>query len=177
AGTTDPNNGNNSGSDTDTVTRSADLSATKDDGVASVVAGTSTTYIITVKNSGPSDVTGATVADVLPAGLTFISGSAGVSYDSGTNTVHYTTGTLLGNGGTESCTVTVGVAANFAGSTLSNSATVTPPAGTTDPTPGNNTGSDSDAVTRSSDLSLTKSNGATSVVAGTQTTYTLTITN
>src|SRR5204862_674245 len=108
AGTTDPNNGNNSGSDTDTVTRSSDLSATKSDGVASVVAGTSTTYTITVKNNGPSDVTGATVSDVLPAGLTFISGSAGVSYNSGTNTVGRTDERRVGEGGSAGSARTMG---------------------------------------------------------------------
>src|SRR5213078_3008585 len=120
AGTTDNVPGNNTGSDTDDVTRVADLAATKSDGVGSVVAGTSTTYTVTVTNGGPSDVTGATVSDPLPTGLTFISGSAGVSYDSGTRTVSYTTGTLSHSGGTESFTVTVGVAANFVGSTLTN---------------------------------------------------------
>ena len=45
---------NNSATDTDTVTGSADLAITKTDGVASVIAGTSTTYTITVTNNGPS---------------------------------------------------------------------------------------------------------------------------
>src|SRR6185436_19792456 len=97
------------------------------------------------------------------------SGSAGVSFDSGTNTVTYTTGTLAASGA-ESFTVTVGVAADFVGSSLTNSAT----AGVTDPDSSNNTGTDTDTVTRSADLSVTKSDGANSVVAGTQTTYTIT---
>src|SRR6185503_6479701 len=56
SGTTDPTSGNNSASDTDTVTPVADLTITKTDGVTSVTAGTSTTYTITVTNNGPSTV-------------------------------------------------------------------------------------------------------------------------
>ena len=39
------------------VTGPADVSVTKTDGVTSVVPGTSTTYTITVSNSGPSTAT------------------------------------------------------------------------------------------------------------------------
>src|SRR5205823_2419108 len=158
----DPTPGNNTGTDTDTITRSADLAATKDDGVASVVAGTNTTYTVTVKNNGPSSVTGATVSDPLPAGLTFISGSAGVSYNAGTNTVSYTTGTLAPLTGTESFTVTVGVAANFAASTLTNTPSLHDALPISDPTPGNNTGTDTDTITRSADLAATKDDGVAS---------------
>src|SRR5207253_2627967 len=62
----DTNTGNNSASDTDTLTPQNDLSVTKTDGVTSVVEGSSDTYTIVVRNSGPSDVIGATVADLLP---------------------------------------------------------------------------------------------------------------
>src|SRR5262249_38008990 len=60
----------NSATDTDTLTPRADLAITKTDGVTSVVPGTPTTYILVVSNNGPSDVTGATVSDLLPAGVT-----------------------------------------------------------------------------------------------------------
>src|SRR5262249_20220464 len=67
-GVTDPNPGNNNDSDTDTLTPQADLAITKTDGVASVAPGTSTTYTLVVSNLGPSAVSGASVADLLPAG-------------------------------------------------------------------------------------------------------------
>ena len=51
-------------------TPQADLAITKTDGVTSLPAGGSVTYTITVSNAGPSDVTGATVADTFPASLT-----------------------------------------------------------------------------------------------------------
>ena len=64
----DPVPGNDSATDTDTVTTSADLAITKTDGVASVVAGTSTTYAITVTNNGPSTVpAGVVISDPIPA--------------------------------------------------------------------------------------------------------------
>ncbi len=50
---------------------SADLAITKTDGVASVIAGTSTTYTITVTNNGPSTVpAGVVISDPIPAGTT-----------------------------------------------------------------------------------------------------------
>src|SRR5207247_1040767 len=55
--TTESNTNNNSASDTDQVVASADLTATKDDGVTTVTAGDGVvhTYTITVHNVGFSD--------------------------------------------------------------------------------------------------------------------------
>jgi uncharacterized repeat protein (TIGR01451 family) len=47
----------------------ADLSITKTDGTTSVVPGTFDTYTIVVSNDGPDTVTGASVSDLLPAGV------------------------------------------------------------------------------------------------------------
>ena len=52
----------------------------------------------------------------------------------------------------------------------------TPPAGTTDPTPGNNTASDTDTVL-GADLSITKSDGVTAVTSGGTTVYTVVVSN
>ena len=137
--------------------------------------GTNVTYTITVTNNGPSTVTGAVVSDVLPPGVIFFSATNGATYDAGTNTVHYTTGTLA-SGGTRSfdLTVTIDPAAT---STLSNTATVAPPAGVTDPTPGNDSATDADTLTPQADLSIAKNDGATTAVPGTNTTYTITMSN
>ena len=62
----DPNPGDESATDTDTPAASADLTVTKDDGVATYTPGGSVTYTIVVGNAGPSDVTGATVTDTFP---------------------------------------------------------------------------------------------------------------
>ena len=49
----------------------ADLSITKSDSPDPVVAGSNLTYTLAVTNNGPSDATGVTVTDTLPAGVTF----------------------------------------------------------------------------------------------------------
>ena len=66
AGVTDPDPGDNTATDTDTIEPMADLSITKTDGVTTVVAGTTTTYTIIVTNSGPSAVTAAIVDRHVP---------------------------------------------------------------------------------------------------------------
>src|SRR5438046_209537 len=48
----------------------ADLAVTKTDGVTVATAGGRVTYTITASNAGPSDASGVTVADALPAVLT-----------------------------------------------------------------------------------------------------------
>ncbi len=171
----DPDQTNDTASDTDTVSSIADLSITKTDGVTSVIAGTNTTYTVTITNDGPSSVTGATVVDPLPAGVTFVSATGGATYDAGTNTIHYTTGTI-GAGGTETFTITVAVGPDATG-TIANTATVSPPAGTTDPAPDNNTATDTDDITSSADLAVTKSDGSSTYTPGTPVTYTITVTN
>jgi uncharacterized repeat protein (TIGR01451 family) len=69
------------------------LSLTKTVNTASPVVGGNVTFTITVSNAaGFSQATGVTVKDVLPAGLTFVSSSAGPAYVSSTGI--WTVGTL-----------------------------------------------------------------------------------
>src|SRR5439155_978278 len=122
---TDTNPGNNPSTDTDQLTPETDLSITKDDGTTTAVPGTNDTYTVTVTNSGPSTVTGATVSDVLPAGATFVSATNGATYDAGTNTVSFTTGTLASGDMTISLHAALPIS-SLTG-TLSNTATVAAP--------------------------------------------------
>src|SRR5581483_3061113 len=111
AGVTDPTPGNNSATDTDTLTGSADLSITKTDGVTSATPGGSVTYTITASNAGPSNATGATVADIFPAALTCtwtcVGAGGGTCTASGSGNLNDTVN--LPNGGsvtyTASCTI------------------------------------------------------------------------
>lgn len=64
-------------SDTDTVQVVTGLQIQKTDGVTSVVAGSTTTYSISVANGGPSSVVGALLKDVPGSGLTLQSVSCG----------------------------------------------------------------------------------------------------
>jgi len=150
---------------------SADLSITKTDNKTSYVPGTNDTYTVTVHNAGPSDVTGATVADVLPAGTTFVSATNGATYDAGTNRVAFTTGTV---GADASFDLTLAIPPTFTGS-LSNTATVSPPAGVTDTNNGNNSATDTD--TPQADLSITKTDNSATETPGGTTTYTIVATN
>lgn len=60
---------------------------------------------------------------------------------------------------------------------LTNTATVSPPGGVIDPVPSNNSATDSDLLTPQADLQITKTDGKTSVLAGSSDTYTIVVTN
>ena len=171
----DTNTANNSATVTDNLTPQADLSMVKTNGTTTAVPGSNITYDITVTNNGPSTVTGATVSDVLPTGTTFVSATNGATYNGGTNTVNFTTGTLASNG-TTSFQLTLAISSTLTG-TLSNTATVTPPAGVTDPIPGNNSSTATDPLMPQADLQITKTDGNTTAVPGTSDTYTIVVTN
>jgi len=126
----------------------ADLSITKSDGVTAVKPGDKVTYTIAVSNAGPDTATGATVTDTLPAALTgaawTCTAAAGASCAaSGTGNVNDTVTLPAGASVTYTLTATV---SSTATGTLANTATVTPPAGTVDPNPSNNSASDSNTV-------------------------------
>ncbi len=177
-GITDPTPGNNSATDTDTIVQQADLAITKTDGVTAVTPGGSATYTITATNAGPSNVSGATVADTFPAPLTCnwtcVGAGGGTCTASGAGNINDSVN--LPSGGsvtyTASCTVSAG-----ATGTIANTATVAAPGGVTDPTPGNNSATDTDTVTISADVSITKTDGVTTVAAGGTTTYTIVASN
>ncbi len=148
-----------------------DLAIEKDDGVNSVVAGDNLTYTLTVSNNGPTGLTGVTVSDILPAGLTFVSSVSGCTESNGTVTCPI--GALAGDGGA----MLSFVAAVDPGQTsdISNPAAVM--GNEADPDPGNNTSNHVTPVISEADLEITKDDGVTSIVPGNNLTYTLTVTN
>src|SRR4029077_6430253 len=172
AGVTDPTPGNNSATDSDTVNLVADLSITKTDGVTSVNAGGTATYTIVVSNAGPSGADGAIFTDPAVANLSVTSVTCGSpSGSAACPTVPNTTVALmqgagiviptLPSGGSVTFTVNATVAGGATG-TIANTANVAAPAGVTDPTPGNNSATDTDTVNLVADLSITKTDGASS---------------
>jgi uncharacterized repeat protein (TIGR01451 family) len=175
---TDPVPANNSATDTDTLTPSTDLGITKTDGVTNVSAGGSTTYTITASNAGPSNATGATVTDTFPAALTCnwtcTGAGGGTCTASGSGNINGTVNLPVGGSVTYSAVCSISGSAT---GSLINTATVAAPAGATDPTPGNNSATDTDTVIPSADLSVTKTDGVTTVTAGGTTTYTITAAN
>lgn len=183
-GITDPNPSNNTATNTNYASGTlADVQITNTDGVTTVVAGGVTTYTVVVTNAGPSAVTGALVTDVAPAGLTFGTytcvASAGSSCPaSGSGNLAVSIDLLVGGTATFTIPATVSYTA---ASPLTTTATVALPAGMTDPTPGNNIATDVDTITPPAspvaDLSVTKTDGVTSVSAGASTVYTIVATN
>lgn len=176
--TNDPNTANNSSSTTATVTQSSDLSVTKS-GPPSAVAGSNVTYTVTVANAGPSDAPNATLTDALPPNTTF------VSETQTSGPLFNCTNPAAGANGTVSCTIAsmpAGSSAAFtivaranpgASGSVTNTATV---ATTNDPNNANNSSSTTATLTQSADVGVTKT-GPSTVVAGSNITYTVTVTN
>src|SRR5207344_1632789 len=81
----------------------------------------------------------------------------------------------LASGQTYQLLVTATVTASSGN--VSNTATIAVPGGTTDPTPGNNSATDTDMVNPVADLSITKTDSTGSVNAGASTIYTVTVSN
>jgi uncharacterized repeat protein (TIGR01451 family) len=131
-----------------TITPQADLGVTKTDGVTSVQPGQPVTYAIIVANAGPSPVVGATVADAPPPILTSVtwtcSASPGSSCPaSGAGAINHAVDVAVG--GTLSYSMTATLAPNATG-TLVNTATVTAPGATPDPSMLNNSATDTDTI-------------------------------
>lgn len=123
----------------------ADLAITKVRNGA-LVPGTNATYTLTVSNNGPGTLSGSLqVVDTLPTGLSYLAHS-GTGWSCGASGQIVTcgwSGTLVSGNAVPALTMTVRVDAAASG-TLVNTATVT---GTVnDPTPGNNTASDSATI-------------------------------
>ncbi len=160
AGVTDPTPANNSATDTDTLTPTADLSITKTDGLTVANPGESTTYTITVSNVGPSTAVNATVTDTFPAALTGVTwtcaGTGGATCTAaGAGDIADTVTLPPGSSLTYIINATIDAAAT---GTLANTATVTAPGGVTDPDTGNNSATDTtslDAPPVITDLTVT----------------------
>ncbi len=144
-------------SDDVTVTPAADLVVTKTDGISSIQGLALTTYTITLKNNGPSAVTGAAFKDPLASNMVKTSVSCTSSSGCPVATsvtmaaLEGGTGILidLTNGQTLSFSVTVALTTATVGTNVTNTATISPPAGTTDPSAAagsENTISDTDTV-------------------------------
>ena len=138
---TDPNSVNDSATATTAVQQpSANLAITKIDAPDPVTAGSTLTYTIAVRNSGPNAAQTVVMRDAIPAGTTFVSFSASPGWTiatpsvGGTGEVTATKATVAANE-TASFTLVVSVAAATTG-TISNSSGVT--SDTADPNSTNN---------------------------------------
>lgn len=157
----------------------ADLSITKTDFVTIYTPGSNGhTYIVEATNNGPSAVTGATVSDVFPSQVT--SATWTVTYPGGGSGPANGSGNInalvnLPNGAKARFVVNVHISPSATGNMI-NTAAVEAPSGVTDPNPSNNSATDIDAP-RTADMTVTKTDGATTYTPGGTTTYTVVFTN
>ncbi|MGD0833546.1 MAG: hypothetical protein ABSA40_03855 [Candidatus Dormibacteria bacterium] len=173
--TPDPNQDDNSASDSTGVTTSADLWVTKVH-QATFTAGSDGIYLLTVGDNGPSDAAGpVTVSDTLPSAETYVSGmGADWSCSAALQVVTCTDADGLVSGASApAITLEVGIASGASG-TVSNTATVSSP--TADPDSENNSATDVAPLSLSSDLSITKTHGG-DFTAGLDGTYTIGVHN
>ncbi|MCE9524915.1 MAG: DUF11 domain-containing protein [Planctomycetales bacterium] len=158
---------------------SADLSLTKQVNNATPNANQNVVFTLTLTNAGPQSATNVTVADQLPAGLTFVSStpSGSTTYNSGTGV--WTVGTLAsGASATLQITanvVTPGVKTNTAQVSASDQFDI-------DSTPNNSVGTEDDQASavvtpNATDLSVTKTVNSSSPQFGANVTYTINVTN
>ncbi len=177
-GVTDPIPGNNSATDTDTLTPQANLAITKTDGVVGAVPGSTVIYTIVANNAGPSNAPGSTVVDTFAATLTAtwtcVGAGGGTCPASGAGNINSTVNLPVGASVTYTVNATISPSAT---GNLSNTATVSEPAGVTDPVPGNNSATDIDTLGPQADLTITKTDGVTTAAPGTNVTYTIVASN
>lgn len=143
----------NTATDVDTLTPTADLSVSKSNGRSEIVETHDTTYTIVVANAGPSEVVDAHVTDPFPAeldqcGWTCVPGAGADCRASGGGNIDDTPDLPVGTWVVYTATCTVAASLG----TCDNTATVTPPAGATDPDPSDNSAIDSDHVTALADF-------------------------
>lgn len=173
---TDPelNGANNVDTEITAVIPITDLVITTADSTDPVIAGNSVTYTLTVHNNGETAAPGVVVTDLLPAGVTYLSGSSSqgiVSQSNGTVTVNLGT---LAVGATATITLNVSLPTT-ANTALTNSASVS--SAIADSNNANNTDTEMTTVIPLTDLVVTNIETTDPVIAGNTLTYNLTVTN
>jgi uncharacterized repeat protein (TIGR01451 family) len=159
----------------------ADLAVTKD-GPAQASAGSNITYTIHVINSGPDAAVAAQLFDALPANTTFVSFASAAGWGCSTPPVGSTGSVTCSNKvfsapGDDTFTLVVNINPGASpGTFITNVATVS--TATEDPNEENNTASAVTLIpTTHSDLGVTKTADADQVVANSNVTYTIQVSN
>ncbi|MCQ4163558.1 DUF11 domain-containing protein [Tahibacter harae] len=169
--------------DSDALAALSGLSLTKDDGAASYVPGGTATYLVVVRNAGPSNANALTLADPLPAGVTLTAtptciavGSAAcgaITGGAGGTSFGVSGASLAAGPGNElRYSVPVAFAPDLLADPLANAVTVSDP---TDPTPA--TATDSNVRAAQVALGVSKTDGSLSYTPGGGATYTVVVSN
>jgi uncharacterized repeat protein (TIGR01451 family) len=169
-----------------TVGQAADLSVV-DVGPSTVTAGGTAAYMITVTNNGPSDIDSVTLTDTLSSGLILMSADADPNNTDSFNktiagnTATFTlpTGSIIKAGTSDVFKVVVKIPSTFAASSyITNTAAITSSSTTVpDPNLFNNTATAQSTVTTSADVQIVSVSGPSTITAGTDVAYTVTIVN
>jgi len=179
--TADPNSGNNSATSQIAVGTSADLSISNSDAPDPVQAGNNITYTQIVTNPGPSNASNVTVTETTPANTNFRSlatpgGWACATPGVGaTGTITCTIASLAP--GTTTFTPVLQVNAGTAAGTIITDSIVV--SSTTDSNPANNTATTTTVVATATqaDLAMANSPSAPNAPAGSNVTFSQTVTN
>lgn len=159
---------------------SSDLSITKDDGVVSAIPGGTVTYVIVATNNGIDAANPVSVVDTFPAACTSVSYTSVAAGGATGNTAGPAAGNIndvalnMPSGSSVTYTATCTIASSATGS-LVNTATIS--SSNPDPNTNNNTATDTDTLTPQANLSVTKTDGLTTAVAGQATSYTIVVSN
>ncbi|WP_331714960.1 hypothetical protein, partial [Auraticoccus cholistanensis] len=175
SGTTDPDEVDNSSTVAGPVATSADLSLVKTVDPGTLSPGEPATFTLTVDNAGPSVARDVTVTDPVDPALdvTSVTGAECTTSDAGVVTCDL--GDVAPDAPPVVITVVVDVPADYSTDTFSNSATVT--SVTTDPEPGDNTGTVSGPAAPLADLSVTNTPVSGAAVPGTRATWEVVVSN
>jgi uncharacterized repeat protein (TIGR01451 family) len=143
---------------------------------ASVAAGDVFSYVLTVRNAGPSSAVNVQVEDTLPAGVDLVDGGECALVASQRVLCPATVLPVLAANAEVSWTLVVRVHSDLAlGSTVQNRATVS--SDTLDPDPTNNTAMAETSIVGRADLQIHKAASALTVTAGSEMTYTIIVSN
>ncbi|WP_294736194.1 choice-of-anchor L domain-containing protein, partial [uncultured Flavobacterium sp.] len=161
--------------DTDYETASADIVVVNTDNQDVYVAGTTSTYTVTVTNNGPTEAQNVVVQNVIPTGITSFSWT-GSNTSSGTDVDLDDTIATLAVGETVTYTINLDVPATYTDALVSE---VTVTSDTPDPDATCNDCVDIDySATTDADLLITKTlNSGATYTAGLDAIYTITVTN
>jgi uncharacterized repeat protein (TIGR01451 family) len=175
--TSDPNSGNNSSTVSIPVGDTVDLSVTNTASPVPVQAGNNITYAQVVNNAGPSTATSVTLTDTLPANTTAVSLTGPAGWTCTLATLTCTDPSLVSGAPATIAYVVQVNAGTAAGTAINETASVSSAVGDSNPT--NNTAVASDVVATATQADLVVSNSAspTSLSAGSDVTYTQTVTN
>lgn len=175
---TDPDTTDNTATASTSVTRSADLAVTKTDVADPVRAGAVANYVIEVSNAGPSTATAIVVTDTLPAGMTFHAASSDASCSASGQTVTCTLSPSLPIAPGGSISLGIGATVDAAidpGTVLTNEAAVD--AAEADADTANNSTDETTTTYAQADLAISKTHDTGSIVAGTDTSWTIGLVN